>query len=146
MPKTDISENASYDPQKTPDIIYGLLLLGLNNKKVAELLDVALETLTEWLAIHPELAELNDRVICADAAVLTALHEAAITKPQLGRKMTPRIRPLPPTSELWINTVKSASTIPSQTTPNPSNEQRRELANEVYRQIRKEIPVTIKAS
>ena len=67
MPENAISENLSYDPEKTPDIIYGLLHLGPNNKKVAELLDVALETLTEWIAIHPELAELNDRVICADA-------------------------------------------------------------------------------
>ena len=94
MPKNAISEKDSYNPENTPDIIYGLLLLGLNNKKVAELLDVSLETLTEWLAIHPELAELNDRVICADAAVLTALQ-----KPQLVRKMTPKIGPLPPTSE-----------------------------------------------
>ena len=67
MPKTAISVNDSYDPQKTPDIIYGLLLLGPNIEKVSELLDVSLETLTEWIAIHPELAELNDRVIGADA-------------------------------------------------------------------------------
>ena len=67
MPKNAISEKDSYNPEKTPDIIYGLLLLGPNIAKVAELLDVFLETLTEWIAIHPELAELNDRVICADA-------------------------------------------------------------------------------
>ena len=67
MPKNAISEKDSYNLDKTPDIIYGLLLLGLNIKKVAELLGVSLETLTQWIASHPELAELNDRVICADA-------------------------------------------------------------------------------
>ena len=67
MPKNAISEKDSYNPEKTPDIIYGLLLLGPNIEKVAELLGVSLETLTQWIAIHPELAELNDRVICADA-------------------------------------------------------------------------------
>ena len=67
MPKNAISEKDSYNLDKTPDIIFGLLHLGPNIKKVAELLDVALETLTQWIASHPELAELNDRVICADA-------------------------------------------------------------------------------
>ena len=67
MPKNAISEKDSYNLDKTPDIIYGLLLLGPNIKKVAELLGVSLETLTQWIVIHPELAELNDRVICADA-------------------------------------------------------------------------------
>ena len=67
MPKNAISEKDSYNLDKTPDIIYGLLLLGPNIKKVAELLGVSLETLTQWIASHPELAELNDRVVCADA-------------------------------------------------------------------------------
>ena len=34
MPKNAISEKDSYNPEKTPDISYGLLLLGPNNKKL----------------------------------------------------------------------------------------------------------------
>ena len=143
MPKTAISVNDSYDPQKTPDIIYGLLLLGPNIEKVSELLDVSLETLTEWIAIHPELAELNDRVICADAAVLTALHEAAtgIKNDEGQWASPPNIRAI----DLWIKHRKiGLQDEGTDTAKTMGAADRKALAAEIYNQIKNEIPVTIK--
>ena len=143
MPKTDISDNPPYDPQKTPDIIYGLLLLGLNIEKVSERLGVSLETLTTWIAIHPELAELNDRVICADAAVLTALHEAATgLKNNKGEwSSPPNIRAI----DLWIKHRKIGLQPEGPDTSKPMTAaDRKALAAEIYNQIKNEIPVTIK--
>ena len=147
-PLSPEQELALYDSDKTPDIIFGLLLLRLNTSRIAEILGVSLETLHHWLANEPQLAEVNDRVIRADADVLSALHKAACGHTagsgDSAKYYPPNVRAI----ETWIKHRKVGEGAEGEATErvsSMSDEDRRKLAKEVVAEIKHGIPQSIKS-
>ena len=141
---TPEQEIALYNPQKTPDIIFGLLLLRLNTQRISEILGVSIETLNFWIENEPKLAEINDRVVMADANVLSALLESACGhKNEKGDWVTtPSIQAI----KTWITYRKMGEKDPeSEKVSSMSNEDIQKVAKQLKAEILGGVPVTIKS-
>lgn len=137
-------ERALYNPEKTPDIIFGLLLLRLNTQRISEILGVSIQTLNYWIANEPKLAEINDRVVMADADVLSALlkSDCGIADEKGFWITTPNIQAI----KTWIQYRKMGEKAEDSDQPSGmSDEDRHKLAKDILHEIKGGIPVTIKS-
>ena len=132
-----------YDPQTTPDTLFGLFMMGLEIDEIARILRVSVEKLMEWVVEHEELRIANDKVLRADALVITGAFKLASGHSGADGKYYP---PNLPAIKWWVQFRKLGLRKPdSKRNQNVSDEDRIRTAKTLKREIDDEIPVTIKS-
>ena len=142
-PNSEMDRIDLYDPQTTPDTLFGLFMMGLNINEISRILRVPLETLMRWVEEHEELRAANDKVARADALVLAGAFKLAAGHKGLDAKYYP---PNLPAIKWWVHFrkvgLRKPDIIPDQNVP---DDERIRAARKVIDEIDNSLPVNIKS-
>ena len=136
-------QEEGYDPDRTPDIIFGFLLVGYGIEQIAASLGIAPEVLRGWMGTIPEVQKACVRAACAPAEIAAALYKLCVgwTDPK-GRHYPPSL----PAIKLYMKTFGVEPGGKEKDEPgrgNTSDEERHRLAREILDEIENKTPVPI---